>query len=87
MTKFRLVPPAGAPLPPHTVLSSARSVPKHHKDLKELLKDYLGVPYIYTVSSGRAALTVLLRALQKMSDRREVVIPAYTCFSVPSAVV
>jgi dTDP-4-amino-4,6-dideoxygalactose transaminase len=38
------------------------------------------------VSSGRAALTILLTVLQEGSDRREVVIPAYTCFSVPSAV-
>jgi dTDP-4-amino-4,6-dideoxygalactose transaminase len=39
------------------------------------------------VSSGRAALTLLLRVLREGSNRREVVIPAYTCFSVPSAVV
>lgn len=41
---------------------------------------------LFFVSSGRAAFTVLLKVLQQCSDRREVVIPAYTCFSVPSAV-
>ncbi len=41
---------------------------------------------LFSVSSGRAAFTLLLEALQQWSERREVVIPAYTCFSVPSAV-
>jgi dTDP-4-amino-4,6-dideoxygalactose transaminase len=40
----------------------------------------------FFVSSGRAALTVLLEAMRRTSPRREVVIPAYTCFSVASAV-
>ncbi len=42
---------------------------------------------MFCVSSGRAALTIVLRAMQAGSRRREVVIPAYTCYSVPSAVV
>ena len=87
MTKLRLVSPAGAPLPAHAVLSSALRGPKDRGDLIELLRDSLGIRHLFTVSSGRAALTILLNALKKCSDRREVVIPAYTCFSVPSAVV
>lgn len=41
------------------------------------------------VSSGRAALTLILETLREQADpgRNEVVIPAYTCFSVPSAIV
>jgi len=41
------------------------------------------------VSSGRAALAIILMALREGHDpgRDEVVIPAYTCFSVPSAIV
>jgi dTDP-4-amino-4,6-dideoxygalactose transaminase len=38
------------------------------------------------VSSGAAALTVALKALASMSDRTEVILPAYTCFTVPAAV-
>ncbi|HSL03981.1 MAG TPA: DegT/DnrJ/EryC1/StrS family aminotransferase, partial [Nitrospiraceae bacterium] len=39
------------------------------------------------VSSGKAALTVILKALAASSGRRRVIVPAYTCFSVPSAIV
>jgi perosamine synthetase len=46
----------------------------------------LGVPYVSFFSSGRAGLTVLLQALHTMTGRRTVVVPAYTCFSVPAAV-
>jgi dTDP-4-amino-4,6-dideoxygalactose transaminase len=46
----------------------------------------LGARKCFWVSSGRAALVVLLRALGHQSPGREVVVPAYTCFSVPSAV-
>ena len=39
------------------------------------------------VSSGKAALTVILQALHRLSGRTKVIIPAYTCYSVPSAIV
>jgi dTDP-4-amino-4,6-dideoxygalactose transaminase len=42
---------------------------------------------VFLVSSGKVALTVILKALAASSSRRRVIIPAYTCFSVPSAVV
>ncbi len=87
MRKFRLVPPAGAPLPAHAVLSSICKLRDDDRDLTEVLPDRLKVRYVFAVSSGRAALTITLKALQQLSGRREVVIPAYTCFSVPSAVV
>src|SRR5262249_704901 len=45
-----------------------------------------GIRNPFFVSSGRAALTMLLETMRADSDRREVVIPAYTCFSVASAV-
>ena len=52
------------------------------------LKEYFGVGYVFKVSSGKAALALVLRALNRLvPDKREVVIPAYTCFSVPSAVI
>jgi perosamine synthetase len=46
----------------------------------------LRVRHVFLISSGRAAFTVVLRALRALSPRREVVVPAYTCFSVPAAV-
>jgi dTDP-4-amino-4,6-dideoxygalactose transaminase len=51
------------------------------------LQQALDVEHVFLLSSGRAALTVLLRALHAISGRRRVVVPAYTCYSVPAAVV
>ena len=47
---------------------------------------YFGVNHVFLVSSGKAALVVILTALKKIRNRKYVVIPAYTCYSVPSAV-
>ncbi len=57
-------------------------------DLEKELKDYFGVKHVFLVSSGKAALTVILRALKSVSpEKKNVLIPAYTCYSVPSAIV
>ncbi|MBS0169859.1 MAG: DegT/DnrJ/EryC1/StrS family aminotransferase [Nitrospira sp.] len=56
-------------------------------DLKADFRRYFGVRHVWLVSSGKTALTVILRALHGLSARRTVVMPGYTCFSVPSAVV
>jgi dTDP-4-amino-4,6-dideoxygalactose transaminase len=48
---------------------------------------HVGVRHVALVSSGTAALAVALKALKaQRPERTEVVIPAYTCFSVPAAV-
>jgi dTDP-4-amino-4,6-dideoxygalactose transaminase len=48
----------------------------------------LGARHVFLVSSGKAALTLVLRALSLLRPgKTEVVVPAYTCYSVPSAVV
>jgi dTDP-4-amino-4,6-dideoxygalactose transaminase len=51
------------------------------------MKRYFGVKHLFLVSSGKAALATILRVLASNSSRRKVIIPAYTCFSVPSAVI
>jgi dTDP-4-amino-4,6-dideoxygalactose transaminase len=57
------------------------------KRLEAQLKAYFNVRYVFMVSSGRAALTLILLALKSLSPKRQVLIPAYTCFSVPSAII
>lgn len=42
--------------------------------------------FCYTVSGGRAALYVILETLKRLSSKREVVIPVYTCPIVAYAV-
>jgi perosamine synthetase len=88
---MRLVPPAGAPLEIKWVIraliSTLLSNGGRAKPLSAL-EPYLHVRYVHGASSGRAALWIILRALQKLGPERSiVVIPAYTCFSVPAAVV
>ena len=82
----RTLPPAAAPLSPADLLRGLAT----HRSLDRLendLKAFFGVRHLFLVSSGKAALVVILQALRTLSSRREVLIPAYTCFSVPSAIV
>jgi len=86
-SRFRLVAPAGAPLPMRAIVRSALRVSADKYSLAELVQKSLGMRHVFVASSGVAALTILLRVLQQRSGRQEVVIPAYTCYSVPAAVV
>jgi perosamine synthetase len=83
--RFRLVPPAGAPVPVRAVLPSIAGAGGESDGITAFLRE-LGVRTAFFVSSGRTALAVLLDTMQRHSAGREVVIPAYTCFSVASAV-
>ncbi len=85
MSFFRLVAPAGAPLPVRSVLPAFVEGSSDRRGLRDL-QERLGIEHLFLASSGRAALTILLQAMQQGSERREVVVPAYTCFSVASAV-
>jgi perosamine synthetase len=54
--------------------------------LAAALRATFGVKHVLLVSSGQAALTLILLALRRLRDRTDVLLPAYTCFSVPAAV-
>lgn len=54
------------------------------------LEDYFQVENVFLISSGRAALTIILQALYRIAgdgSKNEVLIPAYTCYSVPASIV
>jgi len=52
------------------------------------LKDYFQVKHCFLLSSGKASLVLILQALKALSpERDEVLIPAFTCYSVPAAIV
>ena len=53
---------------------------------EEEFKRELDVKSVFFVSSGCGALALALNALKTLSPRTHVVVPAYTCFSVPAAV-
>jgi perosamine synthetase len=55
---------------------------------RQELMEYFGAKHCFLVSSGKAALTLILLALKQLNpDRKEVLLPAFTCYSVPSSVV
>lgn len=90
MRPQRTISPTAAPL---SFLDLLRSVTgfwsgeSYRMRLVHELKAHYAVREAFLVSSGKAALTVILKALSATSRRRRVIIPAYTCFSVPSAIV
>ena len=87
----RTIPPAAAPIDLASVLSGFAGLfrDRHQKRrLEDELRKYFKVRHVFLVSSGTAALTLILRALHAIApEKKQVVIPAYTCFSVPAAIV
>jgi perosamine synthetase len=86
----RTVPPAAGRIPARDLWSGLLGIVRgayYTKRLKSELAEYFAVDHVFLVSSGKAALTLILKSLKSLSSRNEVIIPAYTCFSVPSAVV
>jgi len=87
----RTLPPAAAPLKIGEVFHGLKGLlqpVKTRNIVTQELKDYFNVKHVFLLSSGKAALTVILLALKALSPlKRRVLIPAYTCFSVPSAIV
>lgn len=58
-------------------------------DLVEAVKQRYGVKNVWLMSSGRAAMTLILRTLRQQAgpERNEVIIPAYTCYSVGASTI
>lgn len=86
---FRSIPPTGTQIRFKEIFSSffcSFDRDRSSEKFKRELCEYFQVRNCFLVSSGRAALTLILRALKKNRDKNEVIIPAYTCFSVPSAI-
>ncbi len=90
MMPQRTLSPTAAPISFWDLIRAASSLwggVKHRARLIQELKEKFSSREVFLVSSGKAALTVILQALAASSGRRRVIIPAYTCFSVPSAIV
>ncbi len=91
MRMQRTLAPTAAAVPPQALATAIGALFSHGARARERLarelKEAFHVEHVYLVTSGKAALTLILLALSRSSKRRKVIIPAYTCFSVPSAVV
>jgi len=87
----RTVPPAAAPVRLRDILSGISALHHGQQELirfKAELKESFAAEHCFLVSSGKAALTLILKALKELHpNQNRVIIPAYTCYSVPSAIV
>jgi perosamine synthetase len=85
---FRTLPPTAAPIRFRDLISGmalAFSDNGAENRFEDQIKEYFNVKHVFLVSSGKAAIFLSLYALQKASDRREVIIPAYSSFCLASA--
>lgn len=86
----RTIPPTAAPINPIDLMHGFGGLFSNGQKCRETLegeiREYFGVKLAVFVSSGKAALTLILLALKQLSKRKRVLIPAYTCYSVPSAI-
>lgn len=88
---LRALAPSGVPVKLTDILAGLSALMSGRKALARFNNEvcqFFGVRYSVAISSGRAGLSVIFRALKKLHPgRSEVLIPAFTSFSVPSAVV
>lgn len=87
----RTLPPAAAPIDLKSIISGVAGLFSGENariSFEKSLKEYFHAKHCFAVSSGKAALVLILQSLHELSpERDEVLIPAYTCYSVPSAIV
>ena len=87
----RTLPPAATPIGIGDFWSGVRGVLAGQRELDRFqmeLKEHFGVKHCFLVSSGKAAFALILLALRQLTPKRdEVLIPAFTCYSVPSSIV
>lgn len=87
---IRLLAPSGMPISPLRILSSSLSAvfSDSAERFSRLVKLKLNARHCFLVNSARTGLSLMLRSLVESGDgRNEVIIPAYTCYSVAAAVV
>jgi perosamine synthetase len=89
---FEYVAPAGAPIRLTDLVRWARSGLSGRgaaDSLQQHLCGRFGVRHAFPTITGRAGLTLLLRAMRRLAppERVEVVLPSYTCYSVAASVV
>lgn len=84
--RFTRVPPAGDAIG-RALARIARGGGDPDRALRDAIAQLCGAERVTLHASGREALRVALGHLTARSGRREVVVPAYTCFSIAAAAV
>lgn len=87
----KMLAPAGMPFTFADMAAAVSCVFRGSKALRDFGRDveaFCGCRHVFFFSSGRAAMSCGLKALHALHPQRdEVLLPAYTSYSVPSAVV
>ena len=86
---MRTLPPAGTQIPGRDLLACLWRGGRAPDEevLAKAVRAYLGVEHVLCLSQGRAALTVALKVLAADPKKRQVIVPSYTCYTVPASVV
>lgn len=86
----RTLAPAASPIGWQNYISGLKGWAKGPTELDRFareINDFFGVSSSFYLSSGKAAIAITLKSLKDLyPDKDEVLIPAYTCYSVPAAV-
>jgi len=90
--ELRYLAPAGAPIQTDDLrrwATAAWAATDPSEALRVAVQARFGVRHCATASTGRAGMTLLLRALRRKAPAgsNEVVLPTYTCYSVAASVV
>ncbi len=85
-TRLVRFPPAGSPIPRATIGAVWRE-PDPEGALRSGLMERLSSRWLSLHCSGREALRVAFRYFADRTGRGEIVVPAYTCYSIPAAAV
>ncbi len=86
----RKLAPSAAPLSVKDIFSSgliaASRGRESEADFARILREYMHENSLFFTSSGKAAIYVVLRALRRNSQRRRVIIPAYSSYCLAAAI-
>lgn len=86
---FRTIPPSAAPIQFKYLIKGMVSTLCGKNSLVKFqnqIKEYFKIKHVILISSGKAAIYLALTALSQISERREVIIPAYSSYCLASAV-
>ncbi len=91
MTIGRTLPPVAVPFTSDDIFNGIAGWRRGKHEIEHFrleLRQYFGKRHCFLVSSGKAALYLILKALVDLRPHCDtVLIPAFTCYSVPSAIV
>lgn len=86
----RTLSPAAAPLSVVDLFNGIAGIISPEKAIssfKRSIRQKFNKKHCFLLSSGKAAITLTLKALAELTpERNEVIIPAFNCYSVPSAI-